>query len=236
MPGQGYHLAVYRLAMKKLGREVTEEGIVGTLLLDALNSISGSRRCSHFTGGAGCLIPSYAELSSMTKIQAWDSKYIMSYLVDPEINMALMEQANIHLPEDEYKGGIRIHLIADKEYDQYVQNQIFDFTNQSEDLVKVNRTGDVIDGNTFRSGIYAAYPMIDQFAMSAAGITPSYVENVKKILRSTLPESAADFICKYLNFNPSKHWVDTEYFKFMDFSQMFVKAVDRSAEYYLKKQ
>ena len=212
MPGQGYHLGFGRLVADRAGKKYSKEMNVGNLMMDAMNAAAGTRRNSHFTGGAGTVLPQYNELRQSSRLQAWDSSFKKSYLVDPRIDMRLMEAANIHIPESGYKDGIRIHLLADRWYDQLVQTRIFDVSNQKDGIVRVRATGEELDGDAFRTALYASYPLLDQYVMRKAGITAEEVEAVKMLIRSTMTDAHAEFICKYLNFNPDFVWEDTKFF------------------------
>lgn len=213
MPGQGYHYGLMRLAAKKAGKEVSREMTVGTLVMDALNTPAGSRRRSHFTGGAGCILPQYLELRNVSTIQSWDSAYRKSYLVDPEIDIALMEAVTKHIPESDYKDGIRIHLLGDRSYDKLVQHVIFDVSAQADNVISTRKNHRKMDGSTFRNEIYASYPMLDQYLMELAAVTAEEIDEVKRLLKSTLSDAQAEFIIKYLNFRPEVKWSDTEFFK-----------------------
>ena len=150
MPGQGFHYVFSRLVAARARREVTDEMKVGTLVVDALNSAAGSRRNSHFLGGAGCVIPHYTELKQSSKIQSWDSGYKKSFIVDPRIEMRLFEASSIHILEGDYKDGLRIHLLADRAYDQLVQTKLFDVSNQQNNIIRVRKDGREMDGISFR--------------------------------------------------------------------------------------
>lgn len=231
MPGQGYHLGFSRLVAEKQGRKFTKEMIVGTLIVDALNSAAGNRRASHFTGGAGCVLPCYTELRQCGKIQSWDSGLQKSYLVDPEIDMNVMEAVSKHIPEGDYKDGIRLHLISDRSYDRLVQNTIFDISRQSENCIKVRTTGQEMDGGTFRKELYASYPMLDQYLMSKAGFTAEDIDDIKKLLRCVLTDAHADFISKYLNFNPDYAWKDTAFFNRSVIDELLNEALETAISY-----
>lgn len=231
MPGQGYHFGFSRLVSERAGKQFSNEMKVGTLVLDALNAATGSRRASHFAGGAGCILPYYTELRQCSQIQSWDNGYQKSYLVDPRINMKLMEVANIHIPEGDYKNGIRMHLLSDRSYDQLVQTKIFDVSNQRDNIIKVRATGAEMDGTTFRKELYASYPMLDQYLMNLAGITAEDIEEAKELLRATLSDAHAEFICKYLNFNPDYEWHDTEFFNKEVIDSLVDEAVETALRY-----
>lgn len=231
MPGQGYHLGFARKVAEQAGRNFTKEMMVGTLVLDALNSASGSRRNSHFTGGAGCILPHFTELRQCSKIQAWDSGYKKSYLVDPRIEMRLMEAANIHIPEGDYKDGIRLHLLSDRAYDHLVHTKIFDVSRQQENIITVRATGEELDGSTFRTELYASYPMLDNYLMQTAGVTAEDVEEVKNLLRATLTDEHAAFICKYLNYNPDYQWKDTKFFNKDVINGLVEEAITTAIDY-----
>ncbi len=231
MPGQGYHFGFCRLVADRAGKTFTKEMRVGTLVLDALNAAAGSRRSSHFTGGAGSVLPQYTELRQSAKISSWDSGHKKSYLVDPRIDMRLMEAASIHVPEGDYKDGIRLHLLSDRAYDQLVQTKIFDVSRQKEGVIVVRATDEEMDGATFRSELYASYPMLDQYLMRMAGITAEDVEEAKRILRATLDEAHAEFICKYLNFNPDFEWKDTKFFTKEIIDNLVEEAVQTALKY-----
>lgn len=233
MPGQGFHYGFSRLVAERVGKEVTEEIKVGTLVLDALNSAAGSRRNSHFCGGAGCIIPRYTELRQSSKIQSWDSGYKKSFLVDPRIEMRLFEAVNIHIPEDDYKSGLRLHLLSDRSYDQLVQTQLFDVSNQQNNIIRVRKDGREMDGASFRKELYASYPMLDNYLLRKAGVTAKEIEDVKILLRSTLCDEHAEFIIKYLNFNSEYEWHDTEFFS-KELIEEFVEEAVESAIRYLK--
>lgn len=212
MPGQGYHFGFGRLVADQAGKKFSKEMRVGDLVQDALNAAAGTRRNSHFTGGAGCVLPQFNELRQSSKIQGWDSGFKKSYLVDPRIDMRLMEAASIHIPEGDYKDGIRLHLLADRAYDQLVQTKIFDVSRQKDGIIVVRATGEELDGANFRTELYASYPLLDQYVMRKAGITAEDVAEVKELLKATMTDAHAEFIGKYLNFNPDFEWRDTKFF------------------------
>lgn len=231
MPGQGYHYGGARLVAQKVGKEFTNDMAVGNWVLDALNTAAGSRRCTHFTGGAGCVLPQKNELRQSLKIQSWDSQYKKSYLVDPRIEMRLMEAANIHIPEGDYKDGIRLHLLFDRSYDQLVQTKIFDFSKQKDDIVIVRATGKEISGGDFRKALYGMYPMLDQYLMRKAGITAEEVEESKALLRATMAHEHAEFICGYLNYNPNFEWKDNEFFTMEMMDALIDETVETAVKY-----
>ena len=232
MPGQGYHLGVSKKICEMTGERLSEELIIGTLIVDALNAAAGSRRASHFTGGAGCIIPYYTELRQCSKIQSWDSGYRKSYLVDPKIEMKLFEASNRHLPEGAYKDGIRFHLISDRSYDQLVQTRIFDVSSQKDGIIKVRATGRELSGAEFRSELYKSYPMLDSYMLNLAGITSEDVEKAKELVRSTMNEAHAEFICKYLNY-PEVDWEDTEFFNKDVIATMVADTLSTALDYFL---
>ena len=142
-----------------------------------------------------------------------------------------MEAASIHIPEGAYKDGIRIHLLADRWYDQLVQTQIFDVSQQKNGIIRVRATGEDLDGDTFRRELYASYPLLDQYVMRKADLTVEDVAEVKELLRSTLTEGHAEFICKYLNYNPEFVWQDTKFFTQEIIDTLLDEAVDDVVRY-----
>lgn len=235
MAGQGYHFGLAALAAKYLDREFTQEMKVGVLLIDALNRASGCRRRSHFTGGAGCIIPHYHDLRQIADIQSWDSCYKRSYIVDPKINMRLFEAANIHITESDYKDGIRMHLLGDKYYDFFVQQVLFDVSKQKEGIILSKFTGEVIDGAAFRKEIYSIYPMLDQFLLDMAEITHQDVEDAKELVSVVFNDEMASFVSKYLNFREGLKWKDTRFFKKEHIQTLVSDATTGIAEYLSKK-
>ena len=212
MPGQGYHDGMLTLIVQRAGKKVTREEKVGNLFPDAANAAAGSRRKSHFCGGAGAVYPRLTELRQCSTIQSWDSEMQKSFLVDPKIDMRLFEAANKHIPESDYKDGLRIHFIVDREYDKLVQGTIFDVSKQKDNIIKVRATGKEMDGTTFRKELYKSYPMLDQYVMRLAGVTADEIEDDKEMLRATMNDAHAEFICKYLNYNEEFVWEDTDFF------------------------
>ena len=233
MPGQGYHYGIVKRICAMTGERFNDEMIIGTLVVDALNAAAGSRRASHFTGGAGCIIPYYTELRQSTKIQSWDSGWRKSYLVDPKIEMKLFEASNRHLPEGAYKDGIRFHLISDRAYDQLVQTKIFDVSRQKDGIIKVRATGKEMSGAEFRSELYKSYPMLDAYLLKTSGVTAEDIESAKELVRSAMNEAHAEFICKYLNFNSEIEWQDTEFFTKDVIDNMVEETLSTSLEYFL---
>ena len=231
MPGQGYHYGFSRLVAERAGRKFSKEMAVGSLVVDALNAAAGSRRNSHFTGGAGCVLPYYTELRQCSSIQGWDSGFKKSYLVDPRIDMRLMEAASIHIPEGDCKDGIRLHLLADRAYDQLVQTKLFDVSHQRDNIITVRKTGQVLDGATFRKELYASYPMLDQYLMDLADVTADEIDSVKELLHSTLSDAHAEFISKYLNFNSGYEWHDTAFFNKQNINSLVEVAVQTAIKY-----
>ena len=138
---------------------------------------------------------------------------------------------NIHLAEDEYKDGIRIHLLADREYDRLVQNTLFDVSNQKNNQIRVRNTGRIIDGQQFRKELYASYPMLDQYILKKAGVTEDEINEVKELLFATLNDDAASFISKYLNFNPDLEWHDTEFFNESVINQLIDQTLETVIKY-----
>ena len=212
MPGQGYHLGMTKLIADKIGMEMTEELAVGTLVMDSLNKLAGSRRKSHFCGGAGCRLPEYSELKTTEKIISWDNSYQKSFLVDPEIDMALMEEKNRHIQGEAYMNGIRLHLLADRAYDNLIQNELFDFSEQRANVVKLNRTGEAFSGEDFRKELYKAYPLLDSYLLKAANISFEDIEQTKELLDRTLSKPMSDFLKGYLNFSECKKFEDSYFF------------------------
>ena len=231
MPGQGYHYALGRLVADRAGKKFSKEMKVGVLVQDALNNAAGSRRNSHFTGGAGCVLPQYNELRQSLRIQGWDSNFKKSYVVDPRIDMRLMEATTLHIPESDYKDGMRIHMLADRWYDQLVQTKIFDVSEQKYGKIYVRATNEELDEATFRAELYASYPLLDQYVMRKAGITAEDVEDVKVLLRSTMAEAHAEFVCKYLNFNSDFEWQDTKFFTKEIIDKLLDEAIDDIIRY-----
>ena len=231
MPGQGYHFGFSKLVAEKTGRELTKEMKVGTLVVDALNSAAGARRASHFTGGAGCVLPYYTELRQCKTLQSWDSSLQKSYLVDPRIDMRIMEAANRHIPEGDFKDGLRLHLLSDRAYDKLVQTELFDVSKQKDNIISVRATGVEMDGASFRKELYASYPMLDQYLMNLAGITVEDVAEAKELLRSVLTDEHAEFICKYLNYNSEFEWKDTPFFNKEVIDTLIEKATDDAIKY-----
>ena len=82
-----------------------------------------------------------------------------------------------------------------------------------------------MDGDTFRRELYASYPLLDQYVMQKAGITSEDVEEVKELLRSTLIDAHAEFICKYLNFSQDFVWQDTKFFSKVIIDKVLDEAV-----------
>jgi hypothetical protein len=231
MAGQGFHYGLAKLFASQTNKEFSDAMRVGVLMMDAMNAAAGSRRCSHFTGGAGCILPQYTELRQVGKLQSWDSGFKKSYLVDPRIDMRLFEAANIHIPEGDYKDGIRMHLLGDRVYDHLVQTVLFDVSRQSEGIIIDRATGREMDGATFRKEIYASYPLLDQYLMQMAGVTETEIEEVKVLLRSTLAEEHAAFLEKYINWNPDLEWHDTAFFKKDQIDELIREALIKSVAY-----
>lgn len=235
MAGQGYHFGLAALAAASLDRRFTSEMKVGVLLIDALNRVSGCRRRSHFTGGAGCIIPHYHELRQITTIQSWDSSFKRSYVVDPKIDMRLFEAANIHITESDYKDGIRMHLLGDRYYDYLVQQKLFDMSRQKEGVILSKITGETMDGATFRKEIYSIYPMLDQILLDMAAITHQDVEDAKELVSVVFNDEMASFVCKYLNFKEEIEWKDSKFFKKEDVIRLTGSAITGIKKYLSKK-
>ena len=247
MAGQGFHYALLKMIEKEAGFETSNEMLVGTLCMDSLNAIAGNRRRTHFTGGAGCVLPKLEELRftvgagcvlpkleelrEFSTMQSWDSGYMKTYITDPFIDLQLFESASQHLPEDAYKNGIRIHLIADATYDDFIATKVFDLSKQAQGIIVERENGTVMDGATFRKHIYRLYPMMDQYLMKKAGITAEDVENVKQVLKQYMNADAAAFIGKYLNFNEELVWNDSSIFKKADIDKMSEEIVAIACEY-----
>ena len=75
--------------------------------------------------------------------------------------------------------------------------------------------------------------MLDNYLLRKAGVTAEEIEDVKMLLKSTLCDEHAEFIIKYLNFNPEYEWHDTEFFT-KELIEEFVKEAVESAIRYLK--
>lgn len=234
MAGQGYHFGIAALAATSLNREFTQEMKIGVLLIDALNRASGCRRRSHFTGGAGCLIPRYHDLRQITNIQSWDSKHKRSYIVDPRVDMRLFEAANIHITEGDYKDGIRMHLLGDRYYDILVQRVLFDVSKQKEGIIVSRNTHEIMDGAMFRKEIYGVYPMLDQIIFDMAGITSEDIENAKELVSAVFNDEMSSFICKYLNFREGLEWKDSKFFK-REYVQTLVQDAVKGIKEYLTR-
>ena len=212
MPGQGFHLGFSKLAAEKAKKEFTDEMKVGTLIVDALSEISGSRRFSHFTGGAGCVLPQFDDLKNLSSIQTWDSGMEKSFIIDPAIDIMLMKTTSKHLNSTDYRNGILLHLIADNVSDNMFKNEIFDFSNQENNIVSIRNTSIELDNVVFRRLIHSFYPILDQYVMKLAGIDKEYIEETKKLLYSTVSPKLAEFICQYLNFDPNIVIEDNDFF------------------------
>lgn len=232
MAGQGFHLGTAELTAQELGWEFSTEMIIGVLALDACNAPAGGRRCSHFTGGAGCILPRFGELRQVTTLQHWDTNEEASFLVDPAIRMEVFEATNRHIPEGPFKNGIRLHLLADLCYDRFVQEGIFDFTEQSDNRVIVRATEEILDGATFRREIYASYPMLDQLMLEMAGINAEDMESYKDLVTSTFNDSMGQFLLKYMNFDSTRSWVDSVYFKLVDIDMLVNSIISYAVEYF----
>lgn len=235
MAGQGYHLGLASMMANKEGKELSAEMRIGVLVIDALSSVAGGRRYSHFTGGAGCIIPDYMQLRQISKLQSWDSGYKKSYLVDPETNLELFEVANIHIPEGEYKQGMRMHLLGDIYYDELIQKKLFDVSRQQEGIIIYKKTGEEMDGATFRKELYSAYPLLDQYFMNLAGITNKYVQETKDLLYATFNDQMATFVSKYLNFSDDFEWKDTKFFKKAEIDELIDNAIKNGVDYLKSK-
>lgn len=235
MPGQGYHLGLAKMVADQQGRGFSKQMIVGVLLVDALNLKTGGRRCSHFTGGAGSVVPRYNQLRQVFTAQSWDSGFKKSYLVDPKIDVRLFEAASIHISEGDYKDGIRIHLLADKYYDRLIQQVLFNITRQKDGIVVHNATGRKMDEAQFRKEIYAVYPLLDQLAMQMAGITAEDIERIKELISSVLTDEMSEFVLKYLHFNANLEWKDTEFFQLADITELIETTVLKTVEYLSRK-
>ena len=212
MPGQGFHLGFSKLAAEKAKKEFTDEMKVGTLIVDALSHLAGARRFSHFTGGAGCVLPQFNELQNLSSIQTWDSGMEKSFIVDPKIDIMLMKTASKHLTSTDYRNGILLHLLADNVSDNMFKNEIFDFSNQENGFVSIRNTCIELDKLIFRKLINSFYPMLDQYVMQLAGIDEKYIEETKKLLHSTVSPELAKYICQYLNFDPNIVIEDNDFF------------------------
>lgn len=211
MAGQGYHLGMAKLIANRLNKNFSVEMRIGTLTIDSLNVPAGNRRCSHFTGGAGCIIPRYQELRGVSKLQSWDNGFEKSYLVDPDTDLELFEITNRHIPEGDYKIGLRMHLICDKAWDLLIR-QLFDFSKQASNIVICRDTGENIDGAIFRKELYSIYPMLDQYVMDRAGISAQDVQDTNQFINAVMTDEMATFLKKYLNFNPNLKWEDSKLF------------------------
>ena len=229
MPGQGYHDGMLIKVCERIGRNVTDELKVGDYFPDA----PGIRRYTHYCGGAGAVYPRYTELRQCENLQTWDSGLQKSHLVDPKIDMRLFEAVNKHIPEGDYKDGIRIHLIVDREYDKLVQTQLFVFSQQKDNIVVVRATGEKMDGPTFRKALYASYPMLDQYLFGLTGKRADDVEKDHLLLRATMTDKHADTIIKYLNYNPDFVWKDTEFFT-KEIIDALIENTVKAASQYLK--
>lgn len=230
MAGQGFHIGLAKMITDRAGLLLSNEMLTGVLVMDALNSVAGSRRNTHFTGGAGCVLPEMESLKKLKNLQAWDSGKEKTYITDPEIDSYYFEIASQHLKEGAYKDGMRIHLISDTIYDEYIA-KIFDLSKQAEGTVTVRESGETMDGAEFRKNIYALYPMLDKYVMTKAGITARYVESVKEVLAKTMNSAQFEFVSKYLNFNEELEWEDTAIFKKEIIDQMIEEIVAEATEY-----
>lgn len=235
MAGQGFHYGFAVLICRQGKINFSKELLAGTLILDALNSKAGTRRNTHFTGGAGCVLPRYGELRQVgATIQSWDSEFKKSYLVDPKIEMRLFEAASVHIGEGAYKIGLRIHLLADRFYDRFVQNKLFDVSHQAENNIIALSTGEEMDGATFRQELYASYPLLDQYLMMRAGITKEDFEEVKCYIESVVAPDMVPFFDKYLVWRDGLQWQDTNFFK-KNAVDAFIDECVEAAVRYLKK-
>ena len=129
----------------------------------------------------------------------------------------------------DFKDGVILHLLADKAYDELIQKKLFDLSKQEDGIIIVKSTGVEMDATHFRRELYAAYPMLDQYLMNLAGITEDDVAEAKELLRETLSSEHAEFICKYLNYNPDFEWKDTQFFNKEVINALVSDAVARAA-------
>lgn len=207
MPGQGYHISTGKIASDKFDKKIwTSRFITGLILPDSLNQVVGGRRVSHFTGGAGMRYPEMEKLNNLDNINYFDNQTQKSYITDPMINMNLFEELNSHLSDDDpFKMGIRLHLFGDYLYDKEIVKK-FDLSRQDENIVIYD--GKILDESGFRKMIYSFYPNLDQLSYIFAGLDKEDIDLIKKVVDENLPPLLANFINKYLNFNPEKVWTD----------------------------
>lgn len=212
MAGQGFHLGIGKTIADQLDEKLfyDKRFIAGVLTPDSLNMVTGSRRRSHFCGGAGSIYPIYPSKASIKEgIKSFDLETVKSYIVDPEINLDLFAALNKHISNDDpYKIGIFAHLLSDYYYDQYIQNQ-FDFSLQDKGIVI--KDGQQLDDKQFRQkALYSAYPMIDQYCFNIGNINLEDVQKITKIITENFTEEQANFLIKYINYNANLAWQDTD--------------------------
>lgn len=217
MAGQGFHLGTNKRLIEKIDPRIftDERFIAGTLVPDALKTIGGTRRNSHYCGGDTLKYPIYERLDTFG-IDDLNLEYReeeKSYICDPEIRLAEFFENNKHISNnDPYKIGILMHLLTDHEYDKFIAQRAFDLSKQSEGIIL--HKGKSLTNEEFRNILYSyLYPGLDQYSYMKHNITKEDLEYIRKVIANNFSTKPREFLLSYTKWDSSKTFEDNEYFK-----------------------
>lgn len=184
------------------------------LLPDAIRRYTGARQTSHFeinsTGTDVSFMKFPLDLKNLTKetsekIEGHLAGDIKPCCIGETTQLHVFDQWNKHLPI-QYYCGIRMHLIQDYFYDEFIRN-IIDCSNKYNDKFIYN--GKSVDGTTVRK--YVADIEEDGFCILAKEIYDKYGvvtdqawfdRNVRDIIKTVYSDDLATGTYNYMKIKP----------------------------------
>lgn len=184
------------------------------LLPDAIRRYTGARQTSHFeinsTGTDVSFMKFPLDLKNLTKetsekIEGHLAGDIKPCCIGETTQLHVFDQWNKHLPI-QYYCGIRMHLIQDYFYDEFIR-KIIDCSDKYNDKFIYN--GKSVDGTTVRK--YVADIEEDGFCILAKEIYDKYVvvtdqawfdKNVRDIIKSVYSDDLATGTYNYMKIKP----------------------------------
>lgn len=184
------------------------------LLPDAIRRYTGARQTSHFeinsTGTDVSFMKFPLDLKNLTKetsekIEGHLAGDIKPCCIGETTQLHVFDQWNKHLPI-QYYCGIRMHLIQDYFYDEFIRN-IIDCSDKYNDKFIYN--GKSVDGTTVRK--YVADIEEDGFCILAKEIYDKYVvvtdqawfdRNVRDIIKTVYSDDLATGTYNYMKIKP----------------------------------
>ena len=187
MPGFGFHYGLGRMVASQMLRQFTLDVEKGIAASDYAQHFVPAR-CRKFSGGAGCIYPrTSGDLVFPGMWQHWDSQNEKSDIVDPIVDMELFEAASRHIPESDYKMGIRIRLLLERELDKFIR-KIIDFSNEWDSAVLIKESGRVMPLYEFNQKLTEFEIWLDRESLKFSGFS----EDEIKAIQAKFPMSFSD--------------------------------------------